>query len=86
MRSEKAVEDKVKAQQKALEAKNKTVQIEEEAKQALMSAKANAEAMRIQAQALTQNKALVEYEAVKKWDGKLPQYMMGNSVPFVNLK
>ena len=32
------------------------------------------------------NKNLVEYEAVQKWDGKLPQYMMGNSVPFVNLK
>ena len=42
--------------------------------------------MAIRAQALTQNKNLVEYEAVQKWDGKLPQYMMGNSVPFVHLK
>ena len=42
--------------------------------------------MKIRATALTQNKALVEYEAVKKWDGKMPQYMMGNSVPFINIK
>ena len=41
--------------------------------------------MAIRAQALTQNKALVEYEAVKKWDGKLPEYMLGGSVPFINL-
>lgn len=83
---EKAVEDKVRAQQKALEAKNKTVQVEEEAKQKLLSAEAEAKSMSIRANALTKNKALTEYEAVKKWDGKLPQYMMGSSVPFVNLK
>ena len=41
--------------------------------------------MSIRANALTKNKALVEYEAVQKWDGKLPEYMMGNSIPFINL-
>ena len=41
--------------------------------------------MAIRANALTQNKALVEYEAVQKWDGHLPQYMMGNTVPFLNM-
>ena len=41
--------------------------------------------MKIRATALSQNKALVEYEAVKKWDGKLPEYMLGNSVPFINV-
>ena len=29
---------------------------------------------------------LLENEAVQKWDGKLPTYMMGNSTPFINLK
>ncbi len=82
---EKAIEAKVTAEQEALKAKNKTVQIEEEAKQKLISAQAEAKSMSIRANALTQNKALVEYEAVKKWDGKLPNYMMGNSVPFINL-
>ena len=83
---ERAIESKVTAEQDALKAKNKTVQIQEEAKQKLISAEAEAKSMSIRANALTQNKALVEYEAVQKWNGVLPQYMMGNSVPFVNLK
>ena len=83
---EKAIEGKVTAEQEALKAKNKTVQVQEEARQKVISAEAEAKSMAIRANALTQNKALVEYEAVQCWDGKLPQYMMGNSVPFVNLK
>lgn len=83
---EKAVEAKVVAIQKAQEAKNKTVEIEEKAKQTVKAAQAEAESMRIRANALTQNKSLVEYEAVQKWDGKLPQYMMGSSTPFINIK
>jgi len=82
---EKAIESKVTAEQEALRAKNKTVQIQEEAKQKLISAEAEAKSMSIRANALTQNKALVEYEAVQKWDGKLPEYMLGNSVPFINV-
>lgn len=82
---EKAIESKVTAEQDALKAKNKTVQIEEEAKQKIISAEAEAKSMAIRANALTRNKALVEYEAVQKWDGKLPEYMLGNSIPFINL-
>lgn len=83
---EKAVEAKVVAIQKAQEAKNKTVEIEEQAKQTVKTAQAEAESMRIRANALTQNKSLVEYEAVQRWDGKLPTYMMGSSTPFINIK
>lgn len=82
---EKAVERKVVAIQSAIEAKNKTVQIKEESEQQIIIAKAEAESMRIRANALTQNKNLVEWEAVQKWNGTLPIYMMGNSVPFINL-
>ncbi len=82
---EKAIESKVTAEQEALKAKNKTVQIQEEAKQKVISAEAEAKSMSIRANALAKNKALVEYEAVQKWDGKMPQYMMGNSIPFINL-
>lgn len=82
---EKAIESKVTAEQEALRAKNKTVQIEEEAKQKLISAEAEAKSMSIRANALSKNKALVEYEAVQKWDGKLPEYMLGDTVPFLNL-
>ena len=41
--------------------------------------------MEIKSEALSKNKGLTEYEAVQRWDGRLPQYMLGNSVPFVNL-
>lgn len=82
---EHAVESKVVAIQRAHESKNKTVQVEEQAKQTVMSAQAEAESMRIRSQALSQNKSLVDYEAVQKWDGKLPQIIMGGSVPMMNI-
>ncbi len=82
---EAAVEAKVKAIQEAEQAKNNTVRVAEEAKQAVLTAKGEAEAMQIKAQALSTNSNLVQYEAVQKWDGKLPDYMMGNSVPFINI-
>lgn len=80
-----AVRAKVIAEQQAKTAENKTKQIQEEAKQRLIQARAEAESMKIRSEALSKNKSLVEYEAVQKWDGKLPQYMMGGSVPFINL-
>lgn len=83
---EQAIESKVTAEQEALKAKNKTVQVQEEARQKIIASEAEAKSMAIRAQALAQNKNLVEYEAVQKWDGKLPEYMMGNTVPFLNLK
>lgn len=82
---EKAIEDKVIAEQKAQEAVNNTKRIQEEAQQTVIAAKAEAEAMEIKSQALAKNKGLVEYEAVLRWNGELPQYMMGNTVPFINL-
>ena len=83
---EQAIEKKVIAEQSALEEANRTKQVEQEAKQRVVSAKAEAESMRIRANALAQNPKLVSYEAVKKWDGKLPQFMMGNSTPILDLR
>ena len=82
---EKAIKEKQVAEQNALKAKNVTTQVEEQAKQTKIAAEAEAEAMRIKANALERNPKLVNYEAVQKWDGKMPQYMMGNAVPFINL-
>lgn len=81
---ESAVEAKVVAIQNAEQARNKTVQVQEEANQRLIAAEADAKAMKIKSDALSQNPNLVSYEAVQKWDGALPTYMMGNSVPFIN--
>ena len=82
---ENAIKEKQVAEQQALKAKNVTIQIEERAKQTRIKAEAEAEAMRIKATALEHNQKLVEYEAVQKWNGKLPDMMMGNSVPFINI-
>ena len=82
---EKAVEAKQVAQENAKTAKNRTIQVEEESRQRVIMAESEAKSMEIRAKALEANKSLVEYEAVMKWDGKLPVYMMGDSVPFINL-
>ena len=42
--------------------------------------------MQIRAEALNQNKNLVSYEAVQKWDGKLPVNIYGAApIPFINI-
>jgi prohibitin 2 len=83
---ENSVEQKVIAQQKAIEEQNRTKQIEEQARQKVLSAEAEAKSILIRAQALERNAKLVEWEAVQKWNGVLPQYMLGGAaVPFINL-
>lgn len=82
---EKAVEEKVVAVQRAEEAKNKTVQIEEQAKQTIISANADAEAMKIKTAALKESQSLVMYEAVKKWNGVLPKIISGEGGTLLNI-
>lgn len=81
-----AIETKVTAEQNALAAKNKLVQIEFEAQQRITQAKGEAEAIKIQAQAITQQggKDYVNLQAIMQWDGKLPSIMGGGAVPFIN--
>lgn len=82
-----AIEAKVTAEQNALAAKNKLEQVKFEAEQRVTQAKAEAEAIRIQAQAITQQggENYVQLQAIQKWNGSVPTYMMGNAVPFINL-
>lgn len=82
-----AIEDKVTAEQQALQAKNKLEQIKFEAEQRITSAKAEAEAIRIQAQAITQQggREYVNLKWVEKWNGTLPQTVLGDAVPLINL-
>lgn len=83
-----AIEAKVTAEQSALAAKNKLEQVKFEAEQRVTTAKAEAEAIRIQAQAITQQGGAeyVNLKAVEKWNGVMPQYMLGNSTPFINIQ
>ncbi len=83
---ESSIVEKQVAEQKALTAKNNTIRIQEEANQQVIAAKAEAEAIRIKAQAMASNPKIVEYEAVLKWDGKLPTYNGGGALPFINVK
>ena len=83
---EKSVEDKVIADQQAIQEINKTKKVREEKEQAILRAEAEAESIRIRSEALAQNKDLVEWEDIQKWDGKLPVQMLGAApVPFLNL-
>lgn len=80
-----AIELKAAAVQNAQKAENDLRRIEIEAKQTIESAKAQAESIKIQSEALQQNQNLVEWEAVKKWNGVLPQYQLGGATPFINI-
>lgn len=83
---EKSVEDKVIADQNAIAEQNRTKQVNELAKQTVAKATAEAESMSIRARALEQNAKLVEWEAVQKWNGTLPTMMLGDAVPFIQIK
>jgi prohibitin 2 len=81
-----AVEAKVIAQQRAQEAMNRTEQTKQEAQQKVITATAEAQSMKIRADALSQNPKLVSWEAVQKWDGKLPVNMYGQAaIPFIDV-
>lgn len=85
---EAAVERKQVAQQKAFEQENITKQVEEQAKQRVAEATAEAEAIKIQASAITQQggRDYVQLKAIEKWDGSLPSSMIpGGTVPFIDL-
>ncbi|MFT4967224.1 MAG: regulator of protease activity HflC (stomatin/prohibitin superfamily) [Candidatus Deianiraeaceae bacterium] len=83
---ERAVREKVVAEQKAQKSLNDTKRIQEETRQRLISAEGEAKAMKIKAQALSKNSNLIDYEKVQvsrervqKWDGRLPTTMLSNS-------
>lgn len=84
----KAIELKVTAEQDALTAKNKLEQVKFEKEQRIAEAQGEAEAIRIQAQAITQQggEDYVRLKAIEKWNGILPTQMIpGATVPFINL-
>jgi regulator of protease activity HflC (stomatin/prohibitin superfamily) len=84
---DKAVEEKVTAEQQALAAQNKLEQVKFEAQQKIEEAKGKAEALRVEAEAISTGRSILELEAIKKWNGQLPTYMGGDTgaLPFINL-
>lgn len=84
-----AIEAKQTAEQAALKAKNDLDRIRVEAEQTIATAKAQAEAIRIQSEAVRQQggREYVQLQAISKWNGELPQYVGGNGpIPFIDVK
>ncbi len=84
-----AIEQKQIAEQQALKAKLDLQRIEIEAQQKIEQAKAEAESLRLQKQEVTPElvelrKIEAQIEAIKKWDGKLPN-VTGGTVPFISV-
>jgi regulator of protease activity HflC (stomatin/prohibitin superfamily) len=65
------------------DAEKKRANAQGEADSRLMLAKAEAEAIRIKGDALRENPRLVELSAIEKWDGVLPHFNGGGSMPFI---
>jgi regulator of protease activity HflC (stomatin/prohibitin superfamily) len=74
-----AIERKVKAEQDALAEKNKLESVKFQAQQKIEQAKAEAETIRIQAEAIKSQggQEYVNLKWIEKWDGKLPQTNLG---------
>ena len=92
---EKQLQQKMAAQQQAQQAeyelqrqqtlaKAKVAEAEGEAQSTLVKAKAQAEANKLLQEALTP--LLIQNKAIERWNGTLPQFTGGGSVPFLNLK
>ncbi len=80
-----AIEAKVTAEQNALAAKNILAQREYEAQQLVATAKGKAEAMRIEAESLAQNPAILQLRALERWNGQLPRVTGAGAVPFIDV-
>ena len=86
---EAAIEAKQVAEQNAEKAKNDLTKAQIDAESRIAEAKGEAEAIKIQAEAIQQQGGAeyVNLKSVEKWNGVLPTYMMsGGSVPFINIK
>lgn len=85
-----SIEAKQIAEQQALKAKRDLDRIKIEAEQKVAQARAEAESLKMQKEAITPNliqlrSIEVSAKAVEKWDGKLPEIMMGGSLPFIDM-
>lgn len=90
-----SIESKVKAEQEALKAENEKkkkitdaeatareleLKGDSQAYQINVESIARADAIKREAEALSQNPLLIQLRAIEAWDGRMPQYMMGESL------
>src|SRR3989344_1561720 len=79
----KAIELKVIAEQKVKQAEFEVKETTQRAQAKIAEAKGLAEAQALQKATLTQE--FLQYEAIRKWDGNLPQVVGAGSLPFINI-
>lgn len=79
----KAIEDKVIAEQRIKQAEFEVKEATQRAEAKIAEAKGLAEAQALQKATLTQE--FLQLEAIKKWDGRLPQVAGGANLPFINI-
>lgn len=79
-----AITDKQTAVQKALEAQNKLEQYKFEAQQTVVKAQGDAQAIEIIQKQLQTSPEYIQYIAIQKWNGILPQ-VTGGAIPLVSL-
>jgi prohibitin 2 len=85
-----AIEAKTTAEQLKLKAERDLDRIRIEGEQKITQAKAEAEALRLQKENVTENlielrKIEMQQKAIDKWDGRLPQ-VTGGAMPFIDVK
>ncbi len=79
----KAIEQKVIAEQRVKQAEFEVKEATQRAQAKIAEAKGLAEAQSLQKASLTQE--YLQLEAIKKWDGKLPQVVGSGTAPFINI-
>lgn len=82
---DKAIEEKQVAQQEALKALNILEKTKTEAMQQIEKAKAEAETIKIQSEAIKENggKEYVQLKFIEKWNGQLPTTMLEDNFNFI---
>lgn len=85
-----AIEAKTTAEQLKLKAERDLERIRIEGEQKITGARAEAEALRLQKENVTENlielrKIEMQQRAIEKWDGQLPQ-VTGGATPFIDIK
>jgi len=78
-----SIDAKIQATQNAIKVQNEVATATAEAQKKMIQAKAEADANAIVNKSLTAE--FLQYQAIQKWDGKLPQ-VTGNATPFINIK
>ncbi len=81
-----AIERKVTATQNALTEQNNLAAVKFRADQAIATANGEAEAIRVKANALRESPAVLQLNAIQKWNGVLPTYMGAGPLPFLQVK